>query len=366
MTIAAEPRPEPGISTGDRFYRHALVLALVAALGFLLYALVRPFFTSLVWALLLAFLLSPVNHRVRGLYRGKRGWAAMTVTLLVLFCLAIPTALLAANFVVQGIELVQRLSAADGSGRALQLPWVAKLTSFLEAHLPVQANQIYASAMSKLSGLFSSIVTVLLGIATGIVNGVASLVITLTILFFALRDGDGVATRVLGYVPLRQLDKDRLVAQTAAVTRASVGGSLVTAVVQGALIGLGFLIAGLPSPVVFGVLAGFMSLLPVVGTAAVWVPGAIVLALQHRWGWAVFLALWGLLLVGLADNVVRPLFVSGKAELPTLAVLLGVLGGISAFGFVGTFLGPVIFSVALSLIRLAPPAAEPPPLDSKV
>jgi predicted PurR-regulated permease PerM len=359
-------RPEgPTAGGGDAFYRHALVLALVAVMALLLFAIVRPFVSSLVWALLLAFLLSPANRRARHLLKGSKGWAAVALTLAVLFCLAIPTALLATKFVVQGIELVQRLSAAQARGNLADFAWIARLGQWLESHLPVQANQVYGWVTSRLSGIFSGVINVLLGLASGIANGIVGLVITLTILFFVLRDGDGMAGRLLRFVPMRQSVKDALVDQTAAVTRASVLGSMVTAVVQGALVGLAFLIVGLPSPVVFGVIAAFLSLLPVVGTAGVWFPGAVALAVQHRWGWAIFMVVWGLFVVGLSDQVVRPVFISGRAQVPALAVLLGVLGGISAFGFVGLFLGPVILSVALSLLRLATPLgeqrAEPPP-----
>jgi predicted PurR-regulated permease PerM len=301
----------------------------------------------------LAFLLSPANRRVRRFLKGSRGWSALVITLGVLFCFAIPTALLASRFVVQGIDLVQRVSAAQSRGSVTEFAWIAKLGKWLEAHLPVEANQVYGWVTSKLSGVFNSAINILLGLAGGIVNGLAGLVITLTILFFVLRDGDGMGRRLMRFIPMRQAEKDALVEQTAAVTRASVLGSLVTAAVQGMLVGLAFLITDLPSPVVFGVIAAFVSLLPVVGTAAVWVPGAIALAIQHRWGAAIFLVVWGLFVVGIADNVVRPRFISGRADIPTLAVLLGVLGGISAFGFVGTFLGPVILSVVLALLRLA-------------
>jgi predicted PurR-regulated permease PerM len=342
----------------DVFYRHVLVLALVALLGLLLFVIVRPFVSSLVWALLLAFLLSPANRHVRRLLKGSKGWAALALTLAVLFCLAIPTALLAGRFVVQGIDLVERLSAAQERGDWTDLAWIQRLGQWLEGHLPVEASQVYGWVTNRLSSVFSSAITVLLGLAGGIVNGIASLIVTLTILFFVLRDGDGVGRRLMRFVPMRQADKDALMAQTAAVTRASVLGSMATAAVQGTLVGLAFLITGLPSPVVFGVIASFFSLLPVVGTAAVWLPGAIALAFQHHWVAAVFLAAWGLFVVGIADNVVRPLFVSGRAEVPTLAVLLGVLGGISAFGFVGTFLGPVILSVVLALLRLAAEAGD--------
>src|SRR5262249_23505263 len=157
-----------------------------------------------------------------------------------------------------------------------------------------------------------------------IVNGVVSLLITLTILFFVLRDGDGLGRRVMRFVPMRQADKDELIDRTAAVTRASVLGTMATAAVQGMLVGLSFLIVGLPSPVVFGVIAAFFSVLPLGGTAFVWGPGAITLAFQHRWGAAIFVVVWGIFVVGVADNIVRPWFVSGRAQVPTLAVLLGV------------------------------------------
>jgi predicted PurR-regulated permease PerM len=343
---------------GDEFYRHVLVLALVAALAILLFAIVRPFASALVWALLLAFLLSPANRRARRLFKGSKGWAALAVTLAVLFCLALPTGLLAARFVVQGIDLVERFSAAQARGDFVPSGWIAKLGVWLEAHLPVEANQVYAALTGRLSALFSKVATILLGVAGGIANGIVGLFVALTILFFVLRDGDGVGRRLLRFIPMGQAEKDELLERTAAVTRASVLGSMATAAVQGTLVGLAFLIAGLPSPVVFGVIAAFLSLLPVVGTAAVWLPAAVALAFQHRWGAAVFVAVWGLFVVGIADNVVRPWFVSGRAEIPTLAVLLGVLGGISAFGFVGTFLGPVVLSVVLALVRMATTAGE--------
>src|SRR5262249_38443032 len=132
MTVAGAEPPRGDVApTGDRFYRHVIVLALVAVLLALVYALVRPFFSSLVWALLLSFLLSPLNRRVRKLYRGKKGWASLTVTLAVLFCLALPTAFIAANFVVQGIDLVERISAAERAGGLLHLPWVIKVSGWI-------------------------------------------------------------------------------------------------------------------------------------------------------------------------------------------------------------------------------------------
>src|SRR5215468_6134128 len=118
------PTPPTTDQGNDTFYRHVLVLVLVTVLGLLLFAIVRPFLSSLVWALLLAFLLSPANRRVRRMFKGSKGWAATAVTLGVLFCFALPTGLLAGRFVVQGIELVQRISAAQSHGTLADFGWI--------------------------------------------------------------------------------------------------------------------------------------------------------------------------------------------------------------------------------------------------
>jgi hypothetical protein len=146
-------------------------------------------------------------------------------------------------------------------------------------------------------------------------------------------------------------------------------GSLVTAFVQGTLVGVAFAIAGLPAPAVFGALAMIASLLPVVGAAVVWVPAAIILAAQHQWGWAVFLTVWCVSLVHSSDNVIRPLFISSRAKISTLPVFVGLIGGVSAFGAIGMFLGPVLIALFLALVEFwedvraveeAPLAPRPP------
>ena len=124
------------------------------------------------------------------------------------------------------------------------------------------------------------------------------------------------------------------------------------ALLQGIMVGVGFTIAGLPSPVVFAVLATLLSMLPVGGAAFVWAPAVIWLFFDGRWGFAIFLLAWGLLLSGL-DNVLRPLLISGRARISALAVFIGVLGGIPAFGPIGLIAGPVVLSLALALVEFA-------------
>jgi predicted PurR-regulated permease PerM len=174
----------------------------------------------------------------------------------------------------------------------------------------------------------------------------------LFLLFFFLRDGDSMLARARQLIPLDDARKDRLFHRLSGVTRAIVIGTSLTALMQGVLLGIGFVIAGLPSPVVFGVLAALLSMLPVGGAAFVWIPAVLVLFFEGHWGYAIFLLAWGLMIGGL-DNVLRPLLISGRAKISALAVFVGVLGGIPAFGAIGVIAGPVILSLALALMEFA-------------
>ena len=140
------------------------------------------------------------------------------------------------------------------------------------------------------------------------------------------------------------------------MARAIVFGTTLTALIQGLLVGIGFAIAGLPSPVVFGVLVAFLSMLPVGGAAFVWVPAVGWLFYEGRWGYAIFMLAWGLILTGV-ESVLRPMLISGRARISALAVFVGVLGGIPAFGAIGIIAGPVVLSLVLALIEFAEEAS---------
>jgi len=190
------------------------------------------------------------------------------------------------------------------------------------------------------------------GFFLGALGSLFAFAIMLFLLFFFLRDGDSMMLRARRLIPLDEIRKERLFRQLSGVTRAIVVGTSLTALLQGILIGIGFKIASLPSPVVFGVLAALLSMLPVGGSAFVWGPAAIWLFFDGRWGFGIFMVAWGLLLGGL-DNVLRPMLISGRARISALAVFIGVLGGIPAFGPIGVIAGPVVLSLVLALIEFA-------------
>lgn len=343
----------------SHFYRRVFSLAAAGLLAFALFKILEPFIGPMLWALLLAFLLFPVNQGLRRMLRGRRGVAAILLTLVVTLLLVIPASLLAAAFTGQASELVGLLQEAAGryhivqASDLLRVPILDRAIQGIVGLVPVTAEQIQGWIVEAGKRLLQILVTTSGSFFAGALRGFVDLVLTLFLFFFFLRDGEEMAQRLLLLIPLEAERKARLVEHLAAVTRAVVVGLLVTSIVQGTLVGIAFVIIGLPSPIVFGVLAAVVSLLPLVGTALVWAPAALALAMQGRWGAATFLAVWGAAVVSAADNFIRPLLISGRAQIATLPVFLGLLGGVVAFGAIGLFLGPVLVALVLVLLRFA-------------
>src|ERR1700733_11153540 len=322
--------------TATSFYPRIFALVVAAALGYALTLIFAPFVGPMAWAAFLAFLLYPLNLRLRRRFSG-RGVAAGVLTVLAPVTILLPLSALSIDFVEQISALLQKLqkSAAGLDIKSFsdlqQFPWIARINVWLEAHAGVSAEQIQSWLVSATREVLQRAATLSGGFFLGALGSLLGFAVMLFLLFFFLRDGDGMLARARRLIPLDDERKERLFRQLSGVTRAIVIGTSVTALLQGILIGIGFKIAGLPSPVVFGVLAALLSMLPVGGAAFVWGPAAIWLFIDGRWGYGLFMLGWGLLLGGL-DNVLRPMLISGRARISALAGFIGVLGGIPAFG----------------------------------
>jgi predicted PurR-regulated permease PerM len=339
------------------FYPRVFALIVAAILGYALFLIFSPIFVALVWAAFLAFLLDPINLSLRRRLR-SRGGAAGLLTVLAPIVILLPLSALSIDFVAQISGLLQKLQQ---SARQLdiksfsdlqQFPWIARANDWLLTHAGVSAGQIQSWLVSGTQEVLQHAATLSGSFFLGALGSLLTFAIMLFLLFFFMRDGDGMIARARGLIPLDETRKERLFQQLGGVTRAIMFGTSLTAVMQGILIGIGFAIASLPSPVVFGVLAALLSLLPVGGAAFVWGPAVIWLFADGRWGFGIFMIAWGLLLGGL-DNVLRPLLISGRAKISALAVFVGVLGGIPAFGSIGVIAGPVVLSLVLALVEFA-------------
>jgi predicted PurR-regulated permease PerM len=341
----------------DRFYARSFALATTLVLGYAFFRIVKPFLGPLLWALFIAFLLYPLHLRLTTRFKRRPQTSALLLTTLTLLIVLGPLTALSAAFAAQVGDLLQyaQTTVADQTRANVfnltDAPLVRDLIGWLDRMFGVNLAQVRGWAMEASRSVLQSLASLGGKVFLGAVGTVVGFVLMVFMLFFFIRDGEEMVATARELIPMSQAYKAKLFNHLAGVTRAMVYGTGLTALLQGILVGVAFLIVGLPSPVVFGVLAALAALLPIGGTALVWAPAAIVLAVQGRWGAAVFVAIWGALLVSLVDNVVRPMLVAGRAAVGTLTVFIGVLGGIAAFGAIGLFLGPVVLALIIALVR---------------
>ena len=350
-----EARPAEG---GRLFMARVGLLALIALLGWLVWRIVQPLWQPLAWAVLLGALLAPFNTRL-GRRLGGRPQLASSLTLLgTVLLFILPVVAIAAAVAAQSAQLLRHLELnVPKSGQELQvelmgMPWLQQGLDWLQAHTGVTLVQLQGWLVGGSRKLLETLMSSGGSVLMGAVGTLTSFLLMLFVLFFVLRDGPKLARQLVPMLPIEERSRARLWRHLAEVTRAVFMGIGLTAMAQGVLVGIGFAITGLPSPLVFGVVAAFVALIPMVGAALVWAPAAAVLALQGEHWQAVFLVAWGALVVGMADNFLRPLLISGRVEVPTLAVFVGVMGGLSAFGFIGLFIGPIVLGLLVALFRL--------------
>jgi predicted PurR-regulated permease PerM len=290
--------------------------------------------------------------------RGRASISAFTLTILVLILFLGPLTALAIAFTGQATELAGRLQAwlAERQGTTIrnldQIPGVGRVLDWLNQNLEITSAQVQAWLIEGGQTLFQHLASYG-GVAfLGAIGTVLSFTVMLFILFFIIRDGRAIARLGSALVPLPPDRREVLADRLSSVTRAVVRGTVLTSIIQGLLLGIGFALAGMPAPVVFGVLAAVLSVVPFGGTALVWGPALIAVLMQGSYGQAV-----GILVVGVfvssVDNFIKPMLISGRSPLPTLAVFIGVLGGLAAFGLIGLFVGPIVIALVLALIEFA-------------
>lgn len=354
MTVQSPPPPP-----NTPFYTRAFGIGTLLVLGAVLYAILSPFFSPIIWALFIAFLVHPLHRRLTKRFGNRAQLSALTLTLTTLVILVGPITALTAAIASQAGDLLQTAqgSISERTGGSIaditRIPGIGPALEWAQRSVGVSATQIQGWVAEGARNVLQSLASMSGRVFLGAIGTLVSFTLTLFLLFFFIRDGERMFATARVLIPLPQERKARLFAHLAAVIRAVVYGTGLTALLQGILVGIAFAIVGLPSPLVFGVVAALLALLPFGGTALVWGPAALVLAAQDRWGAALFLVVWGGLLVGTIDNILKPILVSSRAPVATLTVFIGVLGGIAAFGAAGLFLGPVLLALIIALIDFA-------------
>jgi predicted PurR-regulated permease PerM len=337
------------------FYRRSFLIATAVILAYLLLAVLAPLKGALGWAVVLAFLLHPVHERLSRRLKGRSMLSAGIITCLTPFLVLAPLSVFGVVFAGQVASLIGYLRGQSFLahpqllGRLESYPLLGEVLRWSSANFPVSAAQIQGWITGEMQAVLKSAASAGGSLALGLFGTVVGFFMMLFLLFFLLRDGRAILEHLTRLIPLEAVRRERLLDYLARVTRAVVFGSTATALIQGIFVGVGFALAGLPSPVVFGAVATIAALLPA-GAAVVLVPAVLYLAVTGHWIGAVFLAVWtGLLAV--VENVARPLLTAHRAHVSTLAVFVGAVGGVSAFGVLGLVIGPVLLSFVVALVR---------------
>lgn len=344
-------------ASDDNFYARVFALVTLLGIGFLLYLIVAPFFTPLAWSAFIAFLLYPLHVRLVRKLHGRTNLSALLLTFATLLILVGPLTGLGAALAVQAGELLKRAqefaSQQDTSqfSNLASVPVVGPALGWLQDSAGISIDQVRDWAVDGARNVLQFFASMGGKLFLGAVGTILGFALMLFFLFFLIRDGRNIVAMLRDLVPMAPARKERLFRHLADVTLAVVYGNGLTSLVQGTLVGIGFAIVGLPSPIVFGVLGFILALIPMAGTPFVWGPAVIILAVQQRWLAAGFLLIWGIG-ISLIDNFVTPVLISNRARLDTLTVFIGVLGGASAFGAIGVVLGPLALALAIALAHL--------------
>ena len=349
----------------------ALMLLLVGvtlAFGWIL----LPFYGAVLWAVIVAIVFAPLNRWMLQRLRGRRNWAALGALVVIIVLVILPLFVLAVSLVREGTRLVQRIQSGEFNiarvfesvVAALPQPVVELLDRFDLADLGDVQRRLAESA----GRVGQYLATQVLDVGQNTLTFLVGLAVMLYLAFFFLRDGHLLARKVIHAIPLQGDHKQQLFGKFKTVIRATVKGNVLVAVAQGTLGGLAFWVLGIHGALLWAAVMAILSLLPAVGAGLVWVPAAIyLLATGDTWQ-GIGLVAYGVFVIGLVDNVLRPVVVGKETRMPDYVILVSTIGGLAIFGINGFVIGPVIAAMFIAVWDIfapgriaAPDDAGPPP-----
>lgn len=327
-------------------------LVLLTTLAFL--GLIRSFLLALFWAAVLATLFYPLRNRLERATGGRASVAALLTLFAIVLVVLLPLALVGVAVGRESVALYERIASGEVDLQGL-IERVEELlpvaTGYLD-DLGVEADRLRQglSSATVAAGQFLAARAVTFGQSA--LRFVVQLFVMLYVLFFFLRDGERFVEALIRALPLGDARERRLLQRFAEVSRATLKGTLVVGLVQGTLGGLLFWVLGIGAPVFWGAVMTVLSLLPAVGAAIVWAPAALILLLTGEVVRGLVLIAGGVLLIGLADNALRPLLVGRDTAMPDFLILISTLGGLAVFGLTGVVIGPLIAAFFLTVWQM--------------
>jgi len=349
--------------------QHKAFILLLTLVSIAFVWLLLPFYGAVLWAVILAILFQPMHRRLEARLKGRSNWAALISVMACVFIVILPTSLIFGALVREGASVYQRV----GSGDIDFNEYIHQFQSSLPASAQTWLGDAGFGSLSDISNRLASaleqgsqlIATHMLSIGQNTLQFLVSSGIMLYLLFFLFRDGRSLGQIIRTTIPLSDEYTYKLIDKFTAVVRSTVKGNVIIAIVQGTIGGIAFWALGIEAALLWGVMMAFLSLLPAIGSAIVWVPVAAYLLITGAYVKGAILIFVGVVVIGLVDNFLRPSLVGKETKLPDYVVLISTVGGMTLLGINGFVLGPLIaalFIVVWSLFRQEQAAeAELPP-----
>jgi predicted PurR-regulated permease PerM len=325
---------------------------------YLLYKILSPFLTSIIWAILLVMVFYPLFQKLQRILKKRGVLSAMIMTLFVLSVIVLPFSLLMASLAIEVVEVYHRVEEIIKTGQLQAhlreiseipiLKWIwVRLNQYLDVSQMDPPGLLLKNLQHISTFLFNQTTKILKGLSTFIIG----FFFTLLSLYYLFKDGDVLIRRLKEIVPLPLKERDLLIRRFRDMVYATIYGGILIAIIQGVLGGLSFWVLGLSSPIFWGTAMAFLSFIPIGGTALIWVPASIFLFIQGAFLKGIILLFLGIFGISMADNFLRPLFISARTNIHPLLLFFAVLGGIEAFGLTGLVVGPLIVTLFLTLIE---------------
>ena len=323
-----------------------LLLLATGLAVYICYLMAMPFLPALVWALALAVLFAPLQVWLETKLKNS-SLAALTTVIIISSLVIVPALFVGQQLAIQAATGAQLIQTKVESGEWRRLltaqPVLAPIIEKIEQQINLPDTvKNFALWVSNSAGT----------LIKGSIFQLIGFVITIYLLFFFLRDRQSAKQHLSNLLPLSSLQSQQLFKHIGDTIHAIVYGTLAIAAVQGCLGGLMFWWLGLPAPLLWGVMMGFLAVIPVLGSSIIWLPAALFLVLEGNWIQGIILVVWGMLVVGTVDNLLRPIFVGNRLNQHTLLVFMSLVGGLMLFGSSGLILGPVVLAITLFLISI--------------
>lgn len=333
----------------NRQIRWWMLLAVTAIALYLCWLMLKPFVAVLAWAAVLVIVFYPVHQRLLQRFK-KPSLSALLSCVLVILTILVPVVLVT-------IAVLNEFSGAMNSLQALiaylldpASPYTGRLLGWASQYVDIEQFRSGQYLFDRLKGVSGQLAGQTLGVIGGVIGALVQMFFVVFTMYYLFRDGDKIFAALREALPLQDKQATAIMARTRDVIGASVYGVLAVAIVQGVLGGLAFWVLGVPSAIVWGVVMVFLSMIPMLGAFLVWVPAAAFLALTGHPVKALVMVLWGTLVIGMADNFLRPKLVGERTKLHELLIFFAVLGGLQVFGVLGIVLGPVVLAITLALV----------------